>query len=352
MFCYLRIAGVTQVNSDGAGLVLEASGVLHGNVLLHGWWATDVSFYTTELPEYVAVTGFAGVRPEVVHICSALTYTLLVLLAAFVARGRARGAEGVVRALLAAGIVLAPQPTGPTQVLLGSPDHVGTAVPVLLLLLLLDWAAGPLVGAGRRGGPARPGDRRRPAGRGGRRRAAVPRLPDPGRADPAWHRRAGAAGAAASSGLSRTDAAPCRLGLAGRLVRGVARDRGGGVRPRRPAGLPADRAPGRVPHRQALLRPAVPARGRPRPAARRAGRARAVRRRLLGSDRRGGSRLRAGAPAWRRRRARRRRARRAAPPSARRAAGALAVPRRQRRRLCCRPWRWPAIRREREATAT
>ena len=27
--------------------------------------------------------------------------------------------------------MLAPQPTGPTQVLLGSPDHVGTAVPVL-----------------------------------------------------------------------------------------------------------------------------------------------------------------------------------------------------------------------------
>jgi hypothetical protein len=140
MFCYLRIAGTTQVNSDGAGLVWEASSILHGNVLLHGWWATDVSFYTTELPEYVIVTAFAGMRPEVVHICSALTYTLLVLLAAFVARGRARGAEGVIRALLAAGIVLAPQPTGPTQVLLGSPDHVGTAVPVLALLLLLDWA--------------------------------------------------------------------------------------------------------------------------------------------------------------------------------------------------------------------
>src|SRR5215469_9241985 len=138
MFCYLRIAGATQVNSDGAGLVLEASSILHGNVLLHGWWATDVSFYTTELPEYVAVTGIAGVRPEVVHICSALTYTLLVLLAAFVARGRARGPEGVVRALLAATVMLAPQPTGPTVVLLGSPDHVGTAVPLLLLLLLLD----------------------------------------------------------------------------------------------------------------------------------------------------------------------------------------------------------------------
>jgi hypothetical protein len=142
MFCYLRVAGGTQVNSDGAGLLLEASDMLHGNVLLHGWWATDVSFYTTDLPQYLVVTAAAEVRPEVVHICSALTYTMLVLLAAFVARGRARGAEGLVRALLAAGLILAPQPTGPTIVLLGSPDHVGTGVPVLVLLLLLDWAEG------------------------------------------------------------------------------------------------------------------------------------------------------------------------------------------------------------------
>jgi hypothetical protein len=138
MFCYLRVAGATEVNSDAAGLVLQASDMLHGNLLLHGWWDTDVSFITTELPEYMGVTAVAGVRPEVVHVCAALTYTLLVLLAAFVARGRARGAEGVVRALLAAGVMLAPQPTGTTTVLLGSPDHVGTAVPILLLLLLLD----------------------------------------------------------------------------------------------------------------------------------------------------------------------------------------------------------------------
>jgi hypothetical protein len=140
MFCYLRIAGATQVNSDGAGMAVEASSMLHGNLLLHGWWAADVSFYTTELPEYMLVVAFAGVRPEVIHICAALTYTLLVLLAAYVARGRARGAAGVVRALIAAGVMLAPQPVGPTVVLLGNPDHLGTAVPVLLLLLLLEMA--------------------------------------------------------------------------------------------------------------------------------------------------------------------------------------------------------------------
>ena len=65
---------------------------------------------------------------------------MLVLLAAYVARGRARGAEGVVRALIAAAVILVPQPTGPTLVLLGNPDHIGSGVPVLVLLLLLDWA--------------------------------------------------------------------------------------------------------------------------------------------------------------------------------------------------------------------
>jgi hypothetical protein len=140
IFCYLRVTGVTVLNSDGAGIVLQASSFLHGNVLLHGWADTDVSFYTTELPLYSAVTLVAGVRPEVVHICGALTYVLLLLLAALVARGRSRGAAGLVRALLAIAIMLAPQAAlpGETFVVLGSPDHFGTAVPLLLLLLLLD----------------------------------------------------------------------------------------------------------------------------------------------------------------------------------------------------------------------
>jgi hypothetical protein len=140
LLCYLRVAGTVPVLSDGAGNALQAWDMWHGNPLLHGWWVTDVSFYTTELPQYALVEVVAGLRPEVVHICAASTYTLLVLLAAFVARGRARGGEGVVRALLAAGIVLAPELGAPTWILMSSPDHVGTAVPALILLLLLDWA--------------------------------------------------------------------------------------------------------------------------------------------------------------------------------------------------------------------
>ncbi|HWG01556.1 MAG TPA: hypothetical protein VG164_06885 [Trebonia sp.] len=138
---YVRQSHISAFNSDGGGNVLQAWAMLHGNPLLRGWWVSDVSFYTTELPEYVIVTAIRGITPDVVHICGALTYTLTVLLAALVARGRDKGRPGIVRAALAAGILLAPGILGGTPVLLENPDHAGTAVPVLLLLLVLDrWA--------------------------------------------------------------------------------------------------------------------------------------------------------------------------------------------------------------------
>ena len=137
---YFRQSRVASFNSDGAAQVLQAQDMLHGNLLLRGWWTGDVSFYTTELPEYMLVDLVRGLRPDVVQICGALTYTLTVLLAALLARGRAKGLAGVVRALLAVGILLAPSIAGGTPVLLENPDHFGTAVPILLILLVLDRA--------------------------------------------------------------------------------------------------------------------------------------------------------------------------------------------------------------------
>jgi hypothetical protein len=135
---YLHQARITPVNSDAAAIALQAWDMLHGNVGLHGWLVADVSFYTTELPEYALVELFAGLRPDVVHISAALTYTLIVLLTALVARGRTRGAEGVLRALIAGTIVVAPSLMQGSRVLLLSANHTGTAVPVLAALLILD----------------------------------------------------------------------------------------------------------------------------------------------------------------------------------------------------------------------
>jgi hypothetical protein len=138
--CYLRLSRTVPVNADGASNALQAWDMLHGNLLLHGWWLSDVSFYTTELPQYMLVESVRGLGPDVVHVAAAMTYTLLVLLAGLLAKGRATGREAAARVLIAAGIMLAPQLGNASYTLLLSPDHVGTGVPLLLLWLVIDRA--------------------------------------------------------------------------------------------------------------------------------------------------------------------------------------------------------------------
>ena len=137
---YLRLARTRPVNSDGASQALQAWDMLHGNPLLHGWTMTDVSFYTTELPQYMLVELVRGLGQDVVHVAAAMTYALAVLFAALVAKGTATGREAVVRVAMAAGIMLAPQLVAGANVLISSPDHIGTSVPLLTVWLILDRA--------------------------------------------------------------------------------------------------------------------------------------------------------------------------------------------------------------------
>ena len=137
-FCYLRLSRTVSNGSDGADQALQAWDMLHGNWLLRGWTVGDVSYYTTELPEYILVELIRGFGPDVIHVAAAVTYTLLVLLAALLAKGRATGREGVVRALIAAGILLAPQLHHGIALLIQQPDHIGTQVPLLVIFMVLD----------------------------------------------------------------------------------------------------------------------------------------------------------------------------------------------------------------------
>jgi xanthosine utilization system XapX-like protein len=143
---YFRLSWTAPVNSDGAANIFQAWAMLHGNLLLHGWWLSDASFYTTELPQYALIEAVLGPIPSVIHLAAAMTYTLAVLLAAVVAKGKATGREGALRMVIAAGIMLAPQPGGGIYVGGGvfvldlSLGHIGTAVPLLLAWLVLDRA--------------------------------------------------------------------------------------------------------------------------------------------------------------------------------------------------------------------
>ena len=138
--CYLLLSRTRAVNSDGAGQALQAWDMLHGNLLLHGWLLGDVSYYTTELPQYMLVELLHGLNQDVVHVAAAMTYTLAILLAALLAKGDSTGRPALVRVLIAVGIMLGPQLASGVNILLSSPDHIGTSVPVMVVWLILDHA--------------------------------------------------------------------------------------------------------------------------------------------------------------------------------------------------------------------
>jgi len=149
---YLRQSWTVAANSDGAGNVLQAWDMLHGNLLLHGWSLSDASFYTTELPQYMLIVSVLGRHADVIHVGAAMSYTLVVILGALLAKGRATGREALARMLITVGIMLVPQVGNGVYVLESSPGHIGTAVPLLATWLVLDrggrrWWVPPVVGA-------------------------------------------------------------------------------------------------------------------------------------------------------------------------------------------------------------
>jgi hypothetical protein len=135
---YLQVSRTYPENSDESNTLLMAWDMLHGNVLLHGWYLSDVSFYTTELPQYVMLERFIGLHTDTAHVAAAMTYTLVLVFAALLARGNTSGHQAWPRMLLTTGIMFAPQLGVAVFVLLLSVGHIGTAVPLMLTWLVLD----------------------------------------------------------------------------------------------------------------------------------------------------------------------------------------------------------------------
>ena len=135
---YLRLSETYPLNSDSANILLMGWDLLHGHLLLHGWYMSDVSFYPTELPQYALLESFLGLHMQTAHVAAAMTYTLTFLFAVLLARSGSTGREAMIRTLIAAGIMLAPQFGLGVFALDLSVGHIGTSVPLLLTWLLLD----------------------------------------------------------------------------------------------------------------------------------------------------------------------------------------------------------------------
>jgi hypothetical protein len=144
---YLRVSRTYAENSDSANILLMSWDLLHGNLLLHGWYLSDVSFYPTELPQYAMLEGLIGLHAGTAHVAAAMTYTLALLFAVLLARGprdRVAGASGRAawpRMALTGILMVAPQLGVGVFVLLLSVGHIGTAVPLMLTWLVIDRAA-------------------------------------------------------------------------------------------------------------------------------------------------------------------------------------------------------------------
>ena len=140
-FVYLHIALHHGFGADGAVLEQQAQSMLNGNLLMRGWTVADISFYTIEIPELAVLEWLhGGIAPDVLSVAEALNLTAFVLLVAFLAKGRATGREGLVRAVVAGGIVCAPIAGANSTLMLSNPDHLATQVFVLTAWLIIDRA--------------------------------------------------------------------------------------------------------------------------------------------------------------------------------------------------------------------
>ncbi|HSR26050.1 MAG TPA: hypothetical protein VLW53_21025 [Candidatus Eisenbacteria bacterium] len=144
---YDRLSATAPITADSANAVLQGRSMVDGNLLLSGWTLSGASFFMTDLPFYAASTVVRGVSPMAAHDVGAVIYTLLVLTACFLARGRARGAQALGRMAVTLLLLIAPAPGPAVQLLLLGPFHAGTTLVMLLGLLALDAAGERWFGA-------------------------------------------------------------------------------------------------------------------------------------------------------------------------------------------------------------
>jgi hypothetical protein len=140
---FLHLSKTYAENSDEANILLMADDMAHGNFSLAGWNVSDVPFITTELPQIAVLVVLFGLNLNTAHIAAAMTYTLVVVAAMLLAKGRARGWPAVARMALVLGIMIAPQPGVGIFVLIFSVGHIGTAFPIMLTWLVIDWLTPP-----------------------------------------------------------------------------------------------------------------------------------------------------------------------------------------------------------------
>ena len=123
------------LNSDNANYMLVARVMMNGDPLLRGWLLPPDPYWLTELLLYAPMVKMFGGSPFISHAAAALIYVILCAVAVvLVLRGPRQDAKA-----FRLGLVLLPMlALSPTLAMVGlvGPEHVGTIIVVLLVMLL------------------------------------------------------------------------------------------------------------------------------------------------------------------------------------------------------------------------
>jgi hypothetical protein len=136
--------GVSIFESDTATPVLEAQSILQGHVLLDGWRMLYDTFWSVEVPFYVAGVAVTGVSPVLLYVVPAILAVLLLLTAGLMARQGQRGGAAAAAVGTVIALIGLPSDVWATLLLHGA-WHVGTMLWCLLAFLGLRsnrWGAG------------------------------------------------------------------------------------------------------------------------------------------------------------------------------------------------------------------
>jgi hypothetical protein len=141
-----RLSAMTPLTSDSANAVLQGQAIASGNVLLHGWTLSRASFLASDLPFYAVTVALRGASPQAAHDAGAAIFTLLVLSACLLARGRAQGGVAVARMAIPLLLLVAAASGAAAHLVLLGPFHVGTALLLVLALIVVDRAGDRMLG--------------------------------------------------------------------------------------------------------------------------------------------------------------------------------------------------------------
>ncbi len=139
---FVRISMTARVMSDGATIALQSWDMLHGHLLLHGWQVSDLNCYFIELPVIAVAEGLFGLGDFAQHVGSALTYTLVAVVAMAAAMTGSYGTVRAVRCGIVLTVLAAPLFAGTMFLVVEEPDHIGTTALIIGSFLLIDRFAG------------------------------------------------------------------------------------------------------------------------------------------------------------------------------------------------------------------